>query len=76
MIDAMEKSELVTHYATNLMQAVSILAHSCGVSKAAQPPRQHAPDIDTQGLAEPLYAAFPTASARPQCLVSRQQAGP
>jgi hypothetical protein len=72
----MEKSEHVTHCATNLMQAVSILAHSCGVTEADQLPHQHAPGINAQAPAEPMYAVFPAASTRPECSVASQQIGP
>lgn len=55
---AKNKSQRVAHYATNMMYAVGIIAHSCGVKEPRQLNLKHARIISENGLSVPLKQVY------------------
>lgn len=49
-----DKSLRVAHYAKNMMYAVGVLAHSCGVKEPRELQRHHARIVTENGLSQPL----------------------
>ena len=55
----MEKKDRVSHYASNVMKEVGIIAHSCGVETPRQLNRTHCRVVGDDGLSVPLVKLFP-----------------
>lgn len=54
-----DKSERVSHYATNVMHEVGIIAHSCGVEEPRQLDRTHCRVVGDDGISVPLVKLYP-----------------
>ncbi len=59
-----DKAVRVANYATNLMQEVGVIAHSCGVREARELQRRHAHIINDRGIPEPLHILYPEREPR------------
>ncbi|MET1257054.1 FMN-binding glutamate synthase family protein [Aliikangiella maris] len=53
-----EKSERVAHYAKNMMYAVGVIAHSCGVKEPRELSREHARIVLDNGFSVPLNQLY------------------
>jgi glutamate synthase domain-containing protein 2 len=66
-----DKALRVANYATNIMQEVGVLAHSCGVREARELQRCHAQLINERGIPEPLKILYPEPKPRSDLLAKR-----
>lgn len=55
------KSERVTHYQKNVVQAVEMIAHSCGLSEPRQFRRHHIRMMTERGVSVPVSELYPEA---------------
>ncbi len=55
---AKNKSERVAHYAKNMMYAVGVIAHSCGVKEPRELSLKHARRVDDNGQSIPLSELY------------------
>ncbi len=58
-LDPANKSVRVANYAVNMMQEVSMIAHSCGVPEARGLKRHHARLVSANGISIPLNELYP-----------------
>ena len=66
-----DKALRVANYATNLMQEVGVIAHSCGAREARELKRCHAQLINDRGIPEPLDVLYPEPKPRADLFASR-----
>ena len=53
------KAERVTHYQKNLVHAVEMIAHACGLSEPRQFRRHHARMMTERGVSLPVSDLYP-----------------
>ncbi len=66
-----DKAIRVANYATNLMQEVGVIAHSCGVREARELQRRHAQLINDRGIPEPLNVLYPEPKPRAELITTQ-----
>ncbi len=67
-----DKAIRVANYASNLMQEVGVIAHSCGAREARELQRRHAHIINDRGIPEPLNILYPERQPNAHLFLSPQ----